>query len=414
MATAPALPTFPQTAEVLKSLQAALQNLNSLLTNFNNGGVTETYLEALALLSGSDASTYPNVVTQSIYELLTIVQNSAFALTATGASLDNKAADVGLSRKPASYSSGPVVFTPTTISSVPNVIGAGALVAAESADPTALPVVYRTMASVTIPANSSAPSESVLVQAVNAGANGNQSAPGAINTVISGATGVTVTSTDIISGGSDTEQDDEPNGGLRARVLAAIPNASQGTLAALEGDAKSYAGVVDAVATDANIDPTIPLGVVNLYIDDGSGDLGNLTNQNNAIVQQMQSDFDSGKFRAAGVEVNVAGSRINFITSIGLTVSVNQSYATSQSDLRVVAGNVQTAVAKYVNGLGIGKPVLVAEIVAAATAVNGVSDVVVTSVTINGYQGNVSPGATFTSRIASSGLVSVIANVVNY
>jgi uncharacterized phage protein gp47/JayE len=412
MSVSTTLPTFPTTSDVLASLQAALQALNPLLTNYNAGGVTETYLEAASILVGSDASTYPGVVQKGAYELLTIVQTAEFILTASGNFLDLKAADVGVTRKAAVAASGPVQFYPTTVSSSVTLIPAGTIVAAESADPTALPIAYMTDTNDTIPANGTE-SVGTTVTAVNPGSSGNQATVGAINTVVSGVTGVTVASTQTIAGGADIEGDDTPNGGLRARALAAIPNASQCTISAIENAALSFAGITNAVAQDINTDPTQLRGVVQLYVDDGSGDLGNASNANYPILATMQTAFDSGLYRAAGVQVNVQGSEL-LATTVSLVLYVKALYVAQTASLASVVAAVQLAIYNYVQSVGIGQPVLLSEIITAACEVAGVADVPISSVQINGSGANLQPSAIQAPRLANLAAVTIVASTVTY
>jgi uncharacterized phage protein gp47/JayE len=406
------LPTFPTTTDVLASLQAALQALNPLLTNFNAGGATETYLEAASLLTGSDASTYPGVVQKGAYELLALVQGAEFILTASGTFLDLKAADVGITRKPAVGASGPVVFYATVNSLIANVIPEGTLVAAESADPTVLPAVYATQADATIPIGG-AQSNTVIALAVSLGSAGNQSVIGAVNTVVSGATGVSVASTGTMGGGADVEQDDSPNGGLRARALQAIPNASQCTLTAIEADAINYPGITSAVATDINIDPTIARGIVELYVDDGTGNLGDASNANYVVLATMQTDFNRGLYHAAGTQVNVQGSLL-LPTTVSLVVGINLAYATDISPAAAIILLVRSAVYNYVQAVGIGSPVLLSEIIRIAAEVAGVSDVPITAVTINGAGSNLQPLPTQACRCVGLGNVLVTYALVTY
>jgi uncharacterized phage protein gp47/JayE len=405
MSVSTTLPTFPTTANILASLQSALQALQPLLTNYNAGGVTETFLEAASILTGSDASSYPGVVQKGAYELLTIVQSAEFILTASGNFLDLKAADVGVTRKPAVSASGPVQFYPTTVSSSPILIPAGTLVAAESADPTAMPIAYATDTDDTIPANGTQ-SAGTTVTAVTPGSSGNQATVGAINTVISGVTGVTVASTQTIAGGADI-------GGLRARALAAIPNASQCTISAIENSALSFAGITNAVAQDINSDPTQLRGIVQLYVDDGSGDLGNASNANYPILATMQTAFDSGLYRAAGVQVNVQGSEL-LATTVSLVLYVNALYVAQTASLASVVAAVQLAIYNYVQGVGIGQPVLLSEIITAACEVAGVADVPISSVQINGSGANLQPSAIQAPRLANLAAVTIVASTVTY
>lgn len=391
------LPTFPTTAEVLASLQAAVEVLNGLITNFNAGGVVETYLEGASLALGSDSSTYPGMTVSGAYEQLALVQNAAYVLTASGTALDLKAADLGVTRKAAVAATGPYVFTIINIAVVDTVIAAGATVASESADPTATPSLYTTQTDATIPAGSST-SNTVQITAVNGGSAGNAPA-GGVTSIISGASGVTGSNPQPVSGGANTEGDDTPNGGLRARVLLAIPNASQGTISALEEGALSFAGVVSALLVENTNDSGAPqLGIGQLYIDDGSGNLGSSSNPNFGIIATVQAAFTSGLFRAAGTQVNIVGSQLLpvFVT---LDMYVAQSYITETASEASVIEAVQTAIYNYVEGLAIGKTVFRAEIIFAALGVPGVVNV--STVAINAAAVDLVPTAVQCARCAS-------------
>jgi uncharacterized phage protein gp47/JayE len=406
------LPTFPTTADVLASLQSAIQALNTLITNFNPGSVVETYLEGCALGLGSDANTYPGVTAEGAYQLLAQVQNAAFALTATGSALDLKAADVGVYRKPAVAAAGPYVFSIISPTNQAQVIPAGSLVAAEPADPTAPPIIFSTDSDATIAAGATT-SNQITITAVTAGSSGNQ-LTGAVTTIISAGSNVTGTNPQAVSGGADEEQDDSPNGGLRARVLSAIADASQGTISAIEQAAKSFPGVEDAVLVENTAaDGTPQDGVGQLYIDDGTGDLGNTSNANHPIIAEVQAAFTSGLYRAAGTQVNVVGSLLLAVT-VSLTAQVNQNYTAQTSPLATVVENIQIAIYNYLLTIGIGKPAFVSEIARYANEVAGVSNVIVTSIMINGANVDLMPTNVQVPRAANTAAISVTTQLVNY
>jgi len=271
------LPTFPTTADLVLSMKAATEALGSLITNYNDGGVSKTYIESGAMALGSDASVVTNGKITGAYELLTMVQNAAFILTATGTALDYKAADVGVFRKQATAATGNqcIQFESQTGPAVATVVfPVGTLVAAQNADPTIPPSVYRLTSIATLQVGETLSTLANCV-CVTLGSIGDQIA-GAINQVVSGPSGYSVTNVIPISGGADVEQDDSPNGGLRARALEAIPNSSQGTIAALKAAALTYPGILSCAALD-NTDTdgsTFLRGMVQLYCDDGSGNLG--------------------------------------------------------------------------------------------------------------------------------------------
>lgn len=387
-------PAYPTTAEIVASLRAAIELLQGMLTNFNAGGVTETYIEGVSIALGSDASAIPGTTVPGLYEALNDLRNAEYILTASGTALDAKCADVGVTRKPATPSSVQVQFsqTPPPVSNIN--IPAGTLVAAQSVDPTAPPIVFSTQAAITYLAGQP---NSPLVSAVSTtnGSNTKVEA-GAINTVVSGPGGLNVTNPARAAGGDDVEGDDTPNGGLRARGLAAIPNASQCTQAAIINDALAYAGITSAAVKDNTEDDgtTFLRGKVQLYLDDGSGNLGG---NNPALVAQIQADFNSGKYRAAGVQVDVHGSTISAVAVV-LHYNVSLAYTQTVGPDTVVTAAIQQAVLNMISALPIGRALTIADIVEAAGAVEGVANVKVGTITINGVAADFVPGVSQCAR----------------
>jgi uncharacterized phage protein gp47/JayE len=375
------LPSFPKTSDIVYSIQSALtQPPVSLITNFNIGGFTRTLIDAVAVSLGSDASSIPGVTQPGAYQILTQIQQSAFALTASGVYLDLKAADVGVTRKQATSAGAPVLFASSPPPGSNTLIPAGTLCAAEPVNPTGTPFVFVTQADITYLAGQPT-SPSVLVICNTAGSGGNVQV-GAINIVLSGPSGLSVTNPAAASGGTDTEQDDSPNGGLRYRTLQAIPNASQCTQSALELDALSYDGVVSVSLLDntAADGVTFERGVVQIYIDDGTG---NISVNNPHLITTMQGDFDSGKYRAAGVQVDINGSTLITVTA-SLHYNVSLAYTQTRGTAASVTSAIQLAVYDYIQNVPIGRAVTLAAIVAAAEAVPGCANVILSSVLING------------------------------
>lgn len=395
MSTTTTFPAYPTVAELVASIQQQIELLDGLITNFNTGGVTETYLEAIAVALGSDASTLPNNTIQGAYEALAALRNAEYILTATGSDLDNKAADVGVTRKVAVAATGQVQFSQNPPPAQNLTIPAGFVVSAEPADPAGAPILYTTQAAITYLAGQ-ANSPLVAISAQNAGSAGNVPA-GAINTCISSNPGgLTVTNPQATAGGADVEGDDSPNGGLRARALAAIPNASQCTIVAIQNAALSYAGVTSAVLKDntASDGVTFERGVCQLYVDDGSGNMGA---NNPTLINTIQTDFTNGKYRAAGVQVYVHGSTQAAVT-VALTYNPSLAYIQSVNTQASVDAAVQAAVLAYISALPIGRAATIAGIIDAVENVPGVANVVVSSVKINGSNADFVPSVSQSVR----------------
>jgi hypothetical protein len=281
----PSLPVVGlSVAEEVAALRVAVSNLGSIITNFNAGGVTETYLEATSIALGNDASTVTNGTLAGVYEALNNVQNAAFILTAVGVALDNKAADVGVYRKAAVAASETmaIVFYPNAPPSSVQVIPAGIILSAPNADPTIGPTLYQTTsdATVNVGATQSTPAN---VSCLTTGSNGN-CAPGSINQIVAGVSGFTATNVAAIGGGADTESD----ASLRERALNAVPAAAQSTVFALQQAALTYPGIQSAAVYDLTSPPPAlvypTLGEVQIFCDDGTGTLGSLTNTTEQFV----------------------------------------------------------------------------------------------------------------------------------
>jgi uncharacterized phage protein gp47/JayE len=403
MSTLPALPTV---ADILASAQASLSELQGLLTNFNPGGVTETTLEALALALGIDATSYPGVQQPGAYQLLQRAQQAAYILTAVGSDLDNKAADVNVFRKQPGTAQGGFQFSLPAPAVTATVFSVGTLVAAQQADPTVSPVLFVTTAAVTVPMGATNASTIAPIIAQVAGSSGNQPI-GAVNVVVSGPYGATGFNPTATGGGSDLEGDDAPNGGLRARALAAIPNAAQCTVAAIEQDALSYSGVITALLLENLADDgvTFEPGRGQLLVDNGTGTLGS----NTALISQIQTDFNSGLYRGASTQVHVVGATQTPVTSVSLSLTYDPTYANNIASIATTETAIATSIFAYINGLGIGNAVLIAAIIKLVMETPGVTDVTVSSVRVNGSNADFQPLFSQTARIASTSLVSILA-----
>jgi uncharacterized phage protein gp47/JayE len=405
------LPSFPTSADIADSLRQAVGGLNSLVTNYNIGGLSQTLLEAVALALGSDASTLPNSSAEGAYEVLNGILRAAYIATASDLFLDLKVADVGVFRKPATYATASVVFVePVAAPAGGSPHPAGALVSADSADPTQPPVIFLTITDATTAAGAIESSAATAI-AVSAGSAGNCD-PNTILTIQSGGgTAQSCYNPAKAQGGADTEGDDAPNGGLRARGLAAILNASQCTLSAIAEAALSYAGIVSSATADCTaIDGvTFERGNVLVYCDDGSGNLGSTSDVNHASLVAFQADLTVGKWRAAGVTVLAIGSLLLDVTA-ALTIDVAASYLVLGNTTAGVATAAQAAVFGLVNALPLGAPVLLATIIDVAKSVAGVSNVEVASVRVNGVAADLIPRPQEVPRCAALTSVAITVN----
>lgn len=187
---------------------------------------------------------------------------------ATGSDLDERAAEVlpgTIFRRSALFASGTVIFSrPGTVGTV--VIPVGTQVSATDADGQ---IRFRTTVAGTIP-NGSSSSAAINIVATTAGIRANVAA-GAINRIVTTLAGVS-----SVTNGADFENgvDRESDATFRARVKSWVQAISRGTPNALIGFAVNV--ILDdgrRVLFASVVEPAIPNGQSDLYIDDGTGNI---------------------------------------------------------------------------------------------------------------------------------------------
>jgi len=88
--------------EIFDDMQAYLQSLASNLTDYNDGSILKSILDA------------PAAEMEQLWNALNVAFTAAYVSTATGDDLDNKVGDFGLDRNNATYASGYVTFGRST------------------------------------------------------------------------------------------------------------------------------------------------------------------------------------------------------------------------------------------------------------------------------------------------------------
>jgi uncharacterized phage protein gp47/JayE len=269
--------------------------------------------------------------------------------SATGSDLDARAAEIQpefVTRRAALSASGTVVFSrPGTTGTV--AIPSGTIVAASDAQGQ---IKFRTTAASSIDAGFSS-SAVVNVVAVEAGIRGNVSA-GAINQFVSRIAGVTtVTNAAAYSNGRDRESD----GNFRARLKAFIQAISRGTPTALEGFAKNVILADGRRVLFAHlVEPTIPDGTVELFIDDGTGSIEEFSS---AFVGSPETVLAS----ALGGEVEVFTSEKPVRDDGSLIVRRNAVALTRDTDFffNAASGQVRFSDTIFPTGLTAGDAITV-------------------------------------------------------
>ena len=239
--------------EILRAMAARVVARSGLSRLERNGGVYHVLAAAA------------NEIAEVYFQLARLRQLFSIE-TATGSDLDRRAAEIqpaSIVRRAALFATGEVTFIRPGVAGITN-IPIGTIVAAEDQDGL---VKYRTTAAGQITAGntSSAP---VDVVALEAGERANVDGASIVK-FVSRVAGVTaVTNAVSLENGRDRESDRE----FRARLKSYVQSLSRGTVTALEGFARNvrlsdgrrvlFAKVVEGIT---------PSGLVDLYIDDGTG-----------------------------------------------------------------------------------------------------------------------------------------------
>jgi uncharacterized phage protein gp47/JayE len=324
------------------------------LTNFNVGSVTRTLTEVVAEVVGE------------LYAFGADMLRQGFLDTATGTWLERKAAEYAVTRNPAVKTSGRVVFSRTVARNTNVPIPLGTIVATPK-DQAGVEYRFFTTAAAVLPANQL--SVEVPVEAENAG-NAWNVGPGAIpkmKTYIAGVDAVNNDTGWIDVVGADAENDSA----LRQRCYLAWEELSQGgTAAAYVSWALSVPGV-----RSAYVDDDLPRG-------DGTLDvfiLGEAGPPDPSLLAAVQAVVDANRPITADALVR---SPDVVTVPIGLRVTPRAGYdavameAEIRRRLSVYFGDVDDP-ALAIIPLGVGKDVVVAQIVAAVMGVTGVYRVVV-------------------------------------
>jgi len=246
--------------EILRDMVARVVARSRLVGLTRNGAV----FHVIAASSTEDAEQYFQMA--RLRDLFSIDK-------ATGSDLDARAAEIQpgtITRAGAIPASGDEVFSrPGTVGTV--VIPLGTLVSASDAKGR---IQYRTTVASSILAGNTV-SAAVNVVALEAGIRGNVSS-GSISQFVTRIPGVTgATNGSDFDNGRDRESDDN----FRARLKAFVQSLSRGTVTALEGFARNVRLTDGRRVLFANVvEPAIPNGNVDLFIDDGTGSAEEFSN----------------------------------------------------------------------------------------------------------------------------------------
>lgn len=283
--------------------------------------------------------------TASVYEKIEELRAEIFPQTSTGRYLELHAESRAITRKPSIPASGALKLSRETPAYSDILIPAGILCSTK-AEPqlyfeTACDAVLRTgETAVLIPA-----------AAVTSGETGNVAAE-SVCTMVSPASGITsVTNPKPFSGGVDEESD----GDLRARLLAAYQNISNGTNGAFYYDlAMSHEGV-----SSAKILPRRRgRGTVDVVITSRS------IESENETVRAIQADLNVRK--EINVDVLVLAAARDY-PAVSVEIAVKDGYS-----FGLVSASCKSVIESHIEGLRVGEALLLAAAGSRLLAVDGV------------------------------------------
>lgn len=290
--------------------------------------------------------------TAAVYEKIDELRAEVFPQTSTGEYLERHAETRAIQRKPALAATGTLKFTRETPAYSDILIPKGILCSTRP-EPQ---LFFETAQDAVLAAGES--EIEVAAIAAEAGAASNV-AVGAVCTMISPATGITaVTNTTTFSGGVDEESDDD----LRARLVSAYQNISNGTNSAFYYDlAMSREGVLSA-----NILPRKRgRGTVDVVITTRNAE------SQDEIVAAIQAEMNLRKEINVDVLVLAATRAYPAITA---EIAVKDGY---RFDL--VAESCKAVIAAHLDRLGVGDSLLLAALGSGLMAVDGVYNYQITT-----------------------------------
>ncbi|MHB1702420.1 MAG: baseplate J/gp47 family protein [Acidobacteriaceae bacterium] len=364
-----------QVASFFQTMMASVQANNSSLTDFNIGSVLYTILYAIAVAV--------DMLNAAIYN----VQQQAYLSSAIGSNLDLKAADYGITRKPAVAAIGPMNMIKNIAANTNIDIPAGSLITTVP-QPGQTTVQWETTADATFLSGST--SAVVQVQCTTPGSIGNIPAGTQllIASAVPGIDGVTITT--ALTNGIDQESD----ASLRQRALNSFKGLAIGTYPWYQQQALSVSGVASASVVNSYSGQSNSVGV---YITGPNNTLPTST-----LISQVQTLLNNS---APMIDQPTVVSPAQLTVNVAVTVTY--SAGNSQSAVQTA---VQTAIDTYINGLGLAAQKTVgwvypSQMVTTALAQTGVVDA--GGVTLNGGTAAVVVSA---SQLPLPGTVTVTAN----
>lgn len=346
--------------EIMAGATANMIAKQDKITDFNEGSIIHTILDTVSRI----AERMYVAIRQGYNELLLLIPYSI----------------LGFERKNGLYASGKVIFKRSVALSAQSIIPKGTKVSGGGYS-------FTTAEAAIIPVDATE-SSAVEIVAEKAGRAYNTAAR-TITTIDSvvPADVVEVTNPYALSGGTDQETDAEYKERFRIYI-----NGLSGTNSYAIKSAALSVNAVRSVSTQNHKPPYKNLYNMSIYVDDGSGGATEQTiEQVKRAIEGDDTEENPGHL-APGINIRVL-SPTAIPVHIEMTVSI---YSIDSAEARE---GIRSIVSGYINGLTIGKPVVLSEIITKVMALNYVQDV-----SISSPQTNVAPAI---NQIARTGTVKI-------
>jgi len=343
---------------ILETLIDYFRTAQTSITDFNEGSEVRNLLGAVAL------SQY------ELYYYIGLLFEMGYPQTAMGDFLDKIGVLVNCYRQTANKSSGNVTFTIDEAIATDVVIESGNVVTCSSN----FELTFTTTADITIVAGQT--SATGAITADTGGLAGNV-AIGVIDTLEENTTGenITVTNAAALTGGSDTEEDEE----YRARILEAGKALAMGNISWYKSLVGNVTGVHDCVVINMPFDQSYNVKIL------VNGDNKPTSTE---VLESIEALFALDDNKIGGIKVLVDKPTYTVIDiDITLTVKDGHSFATVQADVEAnIIDYFQGGTTNYnaiYTGLSIAQNVVISTISMIIGNTPGVEDWTITDPAAN-------------------------------
>lgn len=328
--------------EIMESAIANMVAKQDKITDFNEGSIAHTVLDTFSrLLERAYVS-----IRQGYTEALRLIPFMLF----------------GFKRKEGSYATGSIIFKRTEAFEKATLISKGVKVSCDG-------LVYQTTKAGTIePGNIL--SSPIPIIAEKPGVNYNVAA-GMVTVIDSAIPGEVVECYNevALTGGADAETTAEVDERFKAKI-----NSYAGTSTWAIKSATLELDCVRSCAIQEHAPPLKDVYNLTIYVEDGSGAASNEVIEK--VKKEIEGDSNTCGHLAPGINIRVKAPKV-------VPVDFDVTATVYRTDRDFAQSEISKVIAEYTNGLIIGKPVIISELINRIISIKYVHDVTVNSPAMN-------------------------------